>query len=245
MESVKLFTELNIAIEDLHIIKTSAETLKNNEELIEVIKSHIFNISTQLFKTSKLENYYWNFCSFSVYENHYLNRLNAFLLENDNDNFNESDFITREIKSIDLLLSIWYLDLFDSNTLFQIRKSFDKRKKYLNTKLTELESPIFDSLNVDFIDLGKISAKEKMVYLYKLGVIGFLLKEQPFTSTGNGLASILCSILGENKKTIQPIISAIVSNNLTNKNHPLYTESTEKRVIQHLINIGFNPNETN
>jgi hypothetical protein len=166
-------------------------------------------------------------------------------LKNDNESLIESDFIKREIKSIDLLLSIWYLDLFDSSTLVQIRKSFDKRKKYLNTKLTELELPIFDSLNVDFIDLGKISAKEKMVYLYKLGVIGFLLKEQPFTSTGNGLASILCSILGENKKTIQPIISAIVSNNLTNKNHPLYTESTEKRVIQHLINIGFNPNETN
>lgn len=243
MESVKLHTELSVAIEDLQSIKISTEKLNNNDELIEVIKSNIFTVSGQLFHTSKVENYFWNFCSFSVYENHYLDRLNSFLLENDNDSLIESDFIKREIKSIELLLSIWYLDLFDSNTLVQIKKSFDKRKKYLNNKLTELE--VSSLVIEDFIDLGKLNGTEKMIYLYQLGVLDFLLKKQPFRSTANILASVLCSVLELQQSTIQPVLSAIVSENLESNKHPLYTKSTVKKVNQQLINIGFNPNETN
>ncbi len=243
MESVKLHTELSVAIEDLQSIKISTEKLNSNDELIEVIKSHIFTISGQLFRTSKVENYFWNFCSFSVYENHYLDRLNSFLLENDNDSLIESDFIKCEIKSIDLLLSIWYLDLFDSNTFVQIKKSFDKRKKFLNNKLTELE--VSSLVIEDFIDLGKLNGTEKMIYLYQLGVLDFLLKKQPFRSTANILASVLCSVLELQQSTIQPVLSAIVSENLESNKHPLYTESTVKKVNQQLINIGFNPNETN
>lgn len=243
MESDKLYRDLSIAIEDLYNIQNSPETLKNNIELIDVIKSHIFNVSSQLFQASKSESYFWNFCSFSVYENHYLDRLNTFLLEYDNDSLIESDFIKREIKSIELLLSIWYLDLFDSNTFVQIKKSFDKRKIFLNKKLTELE--VSSLVIEDFIDLGKLNTTEKMLYLYKLGVLDFLLNKQPFRSSANSLASILCSVLELKQTTIQPILSAIVSSNLESNKHPLYSESTVKKVNQQLINIGFNPNETN
>lgn len=109
--------------------------------------------------------------------------------------------------------------------------------------MTELE--VSSLVIEDFIDLGKLNGTEKMIYLYQLGVLDFLLKKQPFRSTANILASVLCSVLELQQSTIQPVLSAIVSENLESNKHPLYTESTVKKVNQQLINIGFNPNETN
>jgi hypothetical protein len=241
MKPEKIHSELNHAIEDLYLIN-SKQTVAT-DELIQLIKQHVFGLSKELFITSKLENYYWEFSSFSIYEAHYSKRLDDYLIENDNEQLSETDFINNEISSFNSLEKKWYVDLFEKDTLSQIQKSFKKKKLFLSDKLESLEFEILDS--ADFIDIGKISAKEKMIYLYKLGVIDFLLEKQPFRSTANPLASALCSILEEKQSTIQPIISAIVNGNLANKNHPLYTESTEKKVNQQLINIGFNLKETN
>lgn len=241
MKSEKIHSELNQAIEDLYLI--NSKQVVATGDLIELIKQHVWGLSNELFIASKLENYYWEYSSFSVYEAHYSKRLDCFLIENDNEQLSETDFINKEISSFNFLEKRWYLDLFEMNTLGQIQKSFKKKKLYLNDKLDSLDFEISD--NTDFNDLGKISAKEKMIYLYKLGVIDFLLEKQPFRSTANPLASVLSSILEEKQTTIQPIISAIVNGNLLNRNHPLFTESTEKKVNQQLINIGFNPKETN
>lgn len=241
MKSKKTHEELNQAIEDLHLI--NSERIEATIELVKLIKQHIFSLSKELFISSKLENYYWEFSSFSIYEAHYSKRLENYLKENDNEEFSESNFINKEINLFITLEEKWYLNLFEKDTLSQIQKAIKKKKRYLNGKLDSLDLEILD--NTDFNDLGKISAKEKMIYLYKLGVIDFLLEKQPFRSTANPLAAILSSILKEKQTTIQPIISAIVNGNLANKNHPLFTESTEKKINQQLINIGFNPKETN
>lgn len=241
MTSEKIHSDLNQAIENLYLINSKQGEATG--ELIERIKHYIHDSSKELFIISKIENYYWEFSSFSVYESHYSNRLDEYLKENDNEEFSETDFIKKEISSFNSVEKKWHLDLFEKDTLSQIQNGFKKKKLFLDNRLNELESKVIDT--TDFIDLGKISAKEKMIYLYKLGLIDFLLEKQPFRSTGNNLASVLCSILEEGQSTIQPIISAIVTGNTLNRNHPLYTESTEKKVVSQLINIGFTPKETN
>lgn len=238
MESEKIHSDLKQAINDLHLISQTKQ-VKIDDEVSQLIKRHIFELSRELFSVSKLENYYWEFSSFNTYENHYTKRLDDYLKDNDNEEFSERDFIHNEQKNFSYLTRVWYLDFFDNETLIQIQKSFKKRKSFLNDRLDNLESKILDT--TDFIDLGKLKAKEKLIYLYKLGVIDFLLEQQPFRSSPNLLASVLSSIIEVIPRTIQPTLSAIVSENLVNKNHPLYTESSEKKVNRQLINIGFNP----
>lgn len=239
MESETIHLELKQAIDDLHLSRTKQVENVTNE----VIQRYLFDLSKELFIISKLENYYWEFSSFSTYENHYTRRLNDYLKQNDNEQFSETDFINNEIRQLRYIEKTWYLDFFDRETILQIKKSFKKKELFLNDRLDNLETKKIE--NTDYIELGKLNAKQKMIYLHKLGVIAFLLEQQPFTSSPTSLATLLSSIIEEKVGTIQPILSAIVSKNLTNKNHPQYAESTDKKINLQLINIGFNPKETN
>lgn len=241
-------------IEELHLyLKSQLETINQirndinitqsrREELLKLAYQYYADTFQGLFKLSHIESYDWEYCSFKVYKDCIDKKFNDF--EKQNIDKDIKDFYNSEIKKLENQENYFELSIIDKVTLKIVVEARYKKIEFLKSNLSELESSVFENLIDDFIDLGKISAKEKMVYLYKLGVLDFLLNEQPFISTGNGLASILCSILGEKKTTIQPIISAIVSDNITNKNHPFYTKSTEKKVNQHLIGIGFNPKKT-
>lgn len=101
-----------------------------------------------------------------------------------------------------------------------------------NLKVEELE-----------IDLSETTTSEKIIYLYKTGVLGFLVKMEPFNTSTNKLASLLSAITGENHSTIQSAINPIINKDSGQKNNPLNTEKTVSIVEHQLIKLGCNLNK--
>lgn len=108
----------------------------------------------------------------------------------------------------------------------------------------EQKKLVTNEIEIPLIDLSDSSAKEKIIFLEKLGVIDFLRNKQPFNTSTNILANVLSAITGEKSGTLQPYVSAMISKNFDSKNHPMNSNETVKRVQSNLINIGFNVNET-
>ena len=96
--------------------------------------------------------------------------------------------------------------------------------------------------SIDLIDLSDTTAVEKIIYLEKLGVLDFLRNKQHIST--NGLASALSAITGEKITTVQPMLNAIFNKQAGQKNNPLESTNTVKKVKKHLNDIGFTLNET-
>jgi hypothetical protein len=98
---------------------------------------------------------------------------------------------------------------------------------------------------IEAIDLSdSTTATEKIIYLQKLGVIDFLRTKQPFISSINSLATVLSAVTGAKSGTIQPMLNAMLSKNVNNKNNPLNSQKPTKKVTNQLIQIRFNVDET-
>ncbi len=208
----------------------------HRKELLYLIKVEIKRLSTELFNNSKTENYYWDFCSFSVYDKTYEKRLSDFLFENDNELVDENYFIDKELKSFEQLRKYWYLEFFSEDTKTQIAKSFIKKKFFLENK-RNLNSYTKDS--EDVLDLCSSKISEKIIYLSELGVLDYLSKQKPFNTSKNSLASALSGIIGEPAKSIQSAINPIFNSSVAQKNNPLNTTSSVHKVTQKLLEIGF------
>lgn len=116
----------------------------------------------------------------------------------------------------------------------------EKLKKVLGV-ISELTENI--KLNtIPVIDLSNIKATDKIIYLYKLGVLDFLKKQQPFISSNNSLASVLSAITGEKSETLQSYLNPIYSDNTSQKNNPLTKENNVSKVENQLIKLGFKVN---
>lgn len=94
------------------------------------------------------------------------------------------------------------------------------------------------------LDLSNTTAKEKIIYLQKLGVLDFLRAKTPFNTSVLSLASVLSGITGENEGTLQSYLNPIYSSGVAQKNNPLNNKETVSNVVSQLLNIGFNPDET-
>lgn len=121
-----------------------------------------------------------------------------------------------------------------------------------NTDIVEhIESSIREAFNqskVDVedevaIDLSDNRGTEKVIMLYKLGVLDFLKEQEPFNLSTNRLASALSGITGIDTKTIQSYINPIISEGVSQKNNPLMKEKNVQKVTQTLIEIGFDPSQ--
>jgi hypothetical protein len=95
------------------------------------------------------------------------------------------------------------------------------------------------------VDLSDTSATDKIIYLQKLGVIDFLRKQQPFSTSINSLATVLSAVTGAKSGTLQPMLNAMLGKNISDKNNPLNSEKPVAKVKKQLNDIGFNLNETN
>ncbi len=234
----ELHKQLNQVIIDYDELKKGLISAKNNVEFEEILKENIFDISKKAFLKSKKELIYWSYCSFSVYDKLYKVRLIEFLDNNDNDLFDETIFIEREVKNIDFLKNTWYLELFETNTKSQIQKSFIKKKKFLEDRLQALNETQ-SVLDLENDDLNSTKISEKIIFLHELGVLDFLLKQKPFNSTKNTLAIALSGIMGEKVSSIQSAINPIQNKGVSQKNNPLKTTSSVQKVRLKLIEIGF------
>lgn len=95
------------------------------------------------------------------------------------------------------------------------------------------------------IDLSDIKAIDKILFFYKLGIIDFLRGQQPFTSVPDKVSQIISAITGINIDSVRPMVRPLINNDLDDNKNPLNSKNAVNRVEKHLINIGFNPNETN
>jgi len=113
-------------------------------------------------------------------------------------------------------------------------------------------APLFNGLilNKDFnntedketnIDLSDTKATEKIIMLYKMGVFDFLRKQDPFKASTNLLASAISGITGIDEGTVQSYINPIDNPTVKQKNNPLTSAKTVKKVIQKLNSIGYIP----
>jgi hypothetical protein len=121
-----------------------------------------------------------------------------------------------------------------------------------NTDTVEyIESSIREAFNqskVDVedevaIDLSDNRGTDKVIMLYKLGVLDFLKEQEPFNLSTNSLAMVLSGITGVDSKTLQSYINPIGNPSVMQKNNPLANEKNVKKVTQTLIEIGFIPSK--
>ena len=79
--------------------------------------------------------------------------------------------------------------------------------------------------------------------LHQLGILDFLKEKEPFNLSTNALASVISGITGEKREVMQSYLNPIFSKNVSQKNNPLKTESTVKKIKHKLILVGYNPTE--
>ena len=182
--------------------------------------------------------------------------LNAFIEKNRlNDYRNEikhrKELNSDEIKTLIEKISK-EIEEFDIDNYLSPLSYFEKS---LKGKISNNDSLIiemfFDDINFESdkknnepeaIDLSDTSTTEKIIYLKKLGVLDFLKDQQPFLSSTNKLATVLSAITGAKPTTIQSMINPIFSKNIENKNNPLNSVKTVKKVEHRLIDIDYNVN---
>ena len=215
----------------------------------------------KVFQNSHENELYYMWCSFKAY-------LANFDLRNKlySDNFigtEKLDFIKFEYGEV--LCAYNYLELnpfIDHRNLLIIEKSKNQKLEYLNEILAyeNLEAKVianslksYQPIIIDFIekdpkestellninDLSYSSPTEKIIYLQKLGIIDFLITKQPFSTSINSLATILSSLTGEKSSTLQPMLNAMLSNNVSDKNNPLKSKKGVTKVEKTLIQIEF------
>lgn len=89
------------------------------------------------------------------------------------------------------------------------------------------------------LDYSDSTSAEKLIYLYKSGVIDFLKDKYPFKNNVNRLATFLSAVTGERTDSLYPALNPMLKSNNAQKNNPLNTEKTVSKVQEKLLNLGF------
>ena len=122
-----------------------------------------------------------------------------------------------------------------------------EREKYilksLELKLGRLSVQTQEMKLEDNIDFSDNLGTEKIIMLYKLGILDILRSKEPFNASTNALASVISGITGIKKTVAQSYLNPIYSKGVSQKNNPLSTESTVNKVTQKLILIGYNQSD--
>lgn len=127
---------------------------------------------------------------------------------------------------------------------------FVKRKKYLKTKIDELElKHKYLSVQQDTIteteiilDYSDNSQAEQIVFLHELKILDFLqekMKVEHYGFSTNKMAEIVSTFTGIKQSYVQSMLNPIFSKRVDQKNNPL-TENNLKNVREKLMKIGFN-----
>jgi hypothetical protein len=112
----------------------------------------------------------------------------------------------------------------------QIKKSSPVNN---NTEKEEKEE------EAELIDYSENSFTSKVIFLEKLGVIEYLKNKPPFNTSVNSLANALSGVTGVKATTLQPMLNAMLSKGISDKNNPLKSIKTVNVVINKLANIGY------
>ena len=137
-------------------------------------------------------------------------------------------------KRFDYIYDVYQLAISKTGEIKLLKSIYDhfhSKKNSISNKLIDYD-----------IDLSDTNATGKVIYLQKLGVIDFLRTKKPFNTSINSLATVLSAVTGEKSGTIQPMLNAMLSKNVVDKNNPLNSKKAVSKVDQQLIKNGFEPN---
>jgi hypothetical protein len=226
----ELFKELKEVEDDLSSAQKGLGITENREELISAIRLNLFHLSEKLLFASNKEVIYWSYCSTATYNSTYKSRLKEALNNSNNKIHNEIEFVESEIEDLVRLKnnsnnSYYHPDLF---------KSIDKKVALLKKKKQKL-SPESEEVLLDFSDS---KGAEKIIYLYKLGVLDFLREKSAFNSSTNNLAKFLSAVTGEKASTLQSYLNPIYSPQTDQKNNPLIKKTSVKKVEKQINTMG-------
>ncbi|KAF2338041.1 hypothetical protein [Flavobacterium ginsenosidimutans] len=96
-----------------------------------------------------------------------------------------------------------------------------------------------DSNEEGLIEFSDTTFNSRIVFLEKLGVIQFLRKQQPFSTSVNSMATILSAIIGAKATTVQSMINPMLSADVDGKNNPMNSTKAVKVVDIQLAKIGY------
>ena len=169
------------------------------------------------------------------------------LLQNKN---NHLKTLANELKRLSDKIAIKKVIDDDKSYLdFSIKSVIENRlNPLLNYVINEIELSIIEVKTTKTdegynVDLSDTKGTEKIIMLYKLGVLDFLKEKHPFISSVNSLASALSGVTGINQGTVQSYINPIFSNQVDKTKSPLSSEKSVKKVTEKLLSIGFKPQE--
>lgn len=80
---------------------------------------------------------------------------------------------------------------------------------------------------------------KRIVYLEKLGILDFLKKSNPFSTSVNMMANVLGSIIDAKPSSIQPLLNPLLSKDVDSKNNPLNSAKNVMAVESYLMKIGY------
>lgn len=113
----------------------------------------------------------------------------------------------------------------------------------IKAKIKEVSAKQDKGQDIEAIDFSSTKGTEKIIMLYKLGILDYLKTQEPFNASTNALASVISGITGMPLTTVQPYINPIDNEGVEQKNNPLNTEKTVHKVLEKLLNIGFKPSK--
>jgi hypothetical protein len=234
-----------------------------NKELqcSEVDIETVQNLFEQLYFQSQRDNYFWQFCPFSVYENTYNERLSSFL--RNTIDANENDFVRIELVLIESFVGgiepeengykyfleengkrteLFIFRVLSEKMIYNIVYSTQKKLKWIESFFSgKINSENQQSTDLEIPEYNAKSIKEKIALLNELGIIEHLSNIHPF-NYANGLAKILKVIMKESETTLQPYLNCIIGNTEDSSKNPL-KPSIIKEVQTKLINMGVDSNK--
>lgn len=116
-----------------------------------------------------------------------------------------------------------------------IQSEINKENQMLFRANKEDNLKIVESIS----DFSDSNISEKIIFLYKTGVLNELRKNPLFATSTNKLAEFLSAVTGENSRTLQSYLNPIINKDSSQKNNPLTKQVTVKRVELKLISMGF------
>ena len=133
--------------------------------------------------------------------------------------------------------------IYDYDLADKLYRSFKKIIQFIESKISSIENENTFSENEEQIeiDLSDSNGAEKIIMLYKLGVLDFLKSQAPFNASTNSLASAISGITGLKLTTVQSYINPIYSEKVDQKNNPLESKKALEKVENKLLKVGFKP----
>lgn len=236
-------------------------TPEAEEQWFETRKKKIYDTFKEEYDEYEENFEYFFGCSLSVYKYTYKRRMEGFL--SSFEDYDVYDFLMNEFEQGLFTFNRKYIDPEMTKKIeASLRKRFMFLKEQANeegyeVKVIENEKVILTQLDVvtpntkeletedddeyvfDGPDLTGEDLPVRILYLYELGVLDFLISQQPFRSTCFKLSKALSPILNAKPKTINRILSPIHSSNSNQSRNPLNNSDNYDKVIHELSEIGF------